>query len=109
MEVKGLDEDLLDIIYEAVQLFVEREIEVEEEAEELPDFLDLELETADVPDSSEETADPELPESEDAVKEQSEEDEKVNSSDEDTGDDELNPSPVEETAEKGETAAKSVN
>jgi len=109
LEVKGLDEDLLDIIYEAVQSFVEREIEVEEEVEELPDFLDLELETADDPDSSDETADSELPESEDEVKDQSEEDEKVNSSDENTGDDELNPSPVEETAEKEETAAKSVN
>ncbi len=109
LEVKGLDEDLLDIIYEAVQSFVEREIEVEEEVEELPDFLDLELETADDPDSSDETADSELPESEDEVKDQSEEEEKVNRSDENTGDDELNPSPVEETAEKGETAAKSVN
>jgi N utilization substance protein A len=109
LEVKELDEGLLDIIYEAVQSFVEREIEVEEEVEELPDFLDLELETADNPDSSDETADSELPESEDEVKDQSEEEEKVNSSDENTGDDELNPSPVEETAEKGETAAKSVN
>ena len=57
LEVKGLDEDLLDIIYEAVQSFVEREIEVEEEVEELPDFLDLELETADDSDSSDQTAD----------------------------------------------------
>jgi N utilization substance protein A len=103
LEVKDIDEDLLDSIYESVQAFVEREIEVDAIEDELPEFLDQELKTAAISDVNDDTSDSSLIKNKDAVEEQSEQDENENNSDKDTTDNEIKSVPVKDNKEQEET------
>jgi len=89
LEVKDLDEDILDSIYEAVQSFVEREIDLTDDDQEIPEFQEEKLDNGGESRSDKDPENLELSKGENLIEEKSDQNKNDASIEDDTENDEL--------------------